>query len=209
MYILLQALDKRQALLCILSENCDEPMYKKLVTALCMEHGIPLLKVSIPDFLCISFCSSFAEIYFFQCGGSGIFIPDPDFYPSRIQKQQQKRGVKKNFCHNFLCSHKFHKIAYYFSFEVLKKKNWANFQRIIELFTQKIFKKLSKIWVWDPRSGIRKKPTPDPGSRGHPGSGSATLISSGSVLRFYLTIQDPSFCLCIVLLVPYPKTRLS
>jgi hypothetical protein len=32
-----------------------------------------------------------------------MFIPDPDFYPSRIpdlgsriQKQQQKRGVKKN-----------------------------------------------------------------------------------------------------------------
>ena len=41
----MQALDKRQALLCILSENCDEPMYKKLVTALCMEHGIPLIKV--------------------------------------------------------------------------------------------------------------------------------------------------------------------
>merc|ERR1712187_198149 len=40
-----QALDKRQALLCILAENCDEPMYKKLVTALCMEHGIPLIKV--------------------------------------------------------------------------------------------------------------------------------------------------------------------
>jgi hypothetical protein len=38
-----------------------------------------------------------------QCCGSGMFIPDPDFYPSRIadlgsriQKQQQKRGVKKN-----------------------------------------------------------------------------------------------------------------
>merc|ERR1712211_114408 len=40
-----KSLDKRQALLCVLSENCDEPMYKKLVTALCMEHNIPLIKV--------------------------------------------------------------------------------------------------------------------------------------------------------------------
>jgi hypothetical protein len=42
---------------------------------------------------------------------------------------------------------------------VLKKKIWANFQRIIELFTKKIVKKLLKIWSWDPRSEIR-----DPGS---------------------------------------------
>jgi hypothetical protein len=30
-----------------------------------------------------------------QCCGSGMFIPDPDFYPSRIQQHyqnQQKRG---------------------------------------------------------------------------------------------------------------------
>jgi hypothetical protein len=40
-------------------------------------------------------------------------------------------------------------------FEMLKKKIWANFQRIIELFTQKFFTKLSKIWVWDPGSEIR------------------------------------------------------
>jgi hypothetical protein len=43
---------------------------------------------------------------------------------------------------------------------MLKKKMWANFQRIIEVFTQKTFTKLSKIWVWDPGSEIR-----DPGSR--------------------------------------------
>ena len=48
-----------------------------------------------------------------QCCGSGMLIPDPDFYPSRIpdlgsriQKQQQKREVKKIRCQTFLCSHK-------------------------------------------------------------------------------------------------------
>jgi hypothetical protein len=87
-----------------------------------------------------------------QCCGSVMFIPDPDFYPSRIQKQKQKREVKKN-CHTFFCSHKFHKIENSFIFEMLKKKIWANFQRIIELFTQKIVTKLSKIWAWDPGSG--------------------------------------------------------
>jgi hypothetical protein len=62
---------------------------------------------------------------------------------------------------------------------VLKKKLWANFQRIIELFTKKIVKKLLKIWPWDPGSeirdpektysgsripdpGVKKAPDPDP-----------------------------------------------
>lgn len=40
-----KALDKRQAVLCILADNCDEPMYKKLVQGLCSEHKIPLIKV--------------------------------------------------------------------------------------------------------------------------------------------------------------------
>jgi hypothetical protein len=82
-----------------------------------------------------------------------------DVYPgSRIQKQQQKRGVKKN----------------YLIFEILKKKIWAIFKRIIELFTQKISQCSQNKGFG---SGIRKKSIPDPGSRGQrgTGSGSATL----------------------------------
>ncbi len=64
---------------------------------------------------------------------------------SRIQKQLQKRGVKKIFCHIFFCNHKFHKMLSYFIIELLKKKIWAKFQRIIELFTKKVVTKLSEI----------------------------------------------------------------
>ena len=44
-----KALDKRQAHLCVLANNCDEPMYVKLVEALCAEHGINLIKVGMPS----------------------------------------------------------------------------------------------------------------------------------------------------------------
>eukprot|EP00112_Aurelia_sp_Birch-Aquarium-sp1_P026276 Seg923.1 transcript_id=Seg923.1/GoldUCD/mRNA.D3Y31 product="40S ribosomal protein S12" pseudo=true protein_id=Seg923.1/GoldUCD/D3Y31 len=40
-----KTLDKRQAVLCVLANNCDEQMYVKLIEALCAEHSIDLLKV--------------------------------------------------------------------------------------------------------------------------------------------------------------------
>jgi hypothetical protein len=46
---------------------------------------------------------------------------------------------------------------------MLKKIFWANFQRIMKLFTQKIVNKLSKIWAWDPGSGKNLLRIPDPG----------------------------------------------
>jgi small subunit ribosomal protein S12e len=41
-----KALDRREALLCVLAQDCNEAAYVTLITALCLEHSIPLMKVS-------------------------------------------------------------------------------------------------------------------------------------------------------------------
>ncbi|XP_032084472.1 40S ribosomal protein S12-like [Thamnophis elegans] len=53
-----KALDKHQAHLCILAFNCDEPIYVKLVEALCAEHQINLIKVDDNKKLgeCVGLC---------------------------------------------------------------------------------------------------------------------------------------------------------
>ena len=112
----------------------------------------------------------------------GSRIPD---LGSPIQKQQQKR-------------------------ESAEEKNLGKFSKNYTTFYQKNCQKAPKNMVLgsgirdpgseirDPRSGIRKKPIPDPGSRGQkapnpgsripdPGSGSATLVfrPPGSGSFFY------------------------
>ncbi len=56
----------------------------------------------------------------------GSQIPD---HGSRIQKQQQKRRVKKYLSYLFF-SHKVHKIENYFIFEMRKKKFWPIFKEL-------------------------------------------------------------------------------
>jgi hypothetical protein len=101
-------------------------------------------------------------------------IPDPDFYPSRLPDPvsripDPKTAIKERGEKNFVVvpcnvATNFTKLKIILAL-VLKKKIWANFQRIIELFTQKIVTKLSKIWVWDPGSDIRDLEKTYSGSR--------------------------------------------
>jgi hypothetical protein len=75
-----------------------------------------------------------SRILIFTHPGSRIPVP---------KTATKERGEKKLDVKPFYVATKFNKIVNYFSFEVLKKKIWANFQRIIELFTS-LPKKLSK-----------------------------------------------------------------
>jgi hypothetical protein len=79
------------------------------------------------------------------CCGSGMFSPDPDFYPSRIpdlrsriQQQQQKRRGKNFVCPTFFCKHKYHKIKkILLIFEQIKKQFGAIYEEF-STFTSKI-----------------------------------------------------------------------
>jgi hypothetical protein len=68
---------------------------------------------------------------------------------------------------------------------VLKNKIWANIQRIIELFAQKIVNKLSKVWVWDPGLGSEKNlfRIPDPGVKKAPDPGSRIRIRNTAFIK--------------------------
>ena len=73
---------------------------------------------------------------------------------------------------------------------MLKKKIWADFQRIIELFSQKIVEKLLNMvlgsGIRDPGSGKNLFRILDPGFKKapDPGSGSATLVIVGILDNF-------------------------
>ncbi len=85
---------------------------------------------------------------------------------------------------------------------------WANFQRIIELFTKKIVTKLSKIWVWDPGSEIQDPGSgktysgswiTDPGIKKapDPGSGSATLLEADTASLAHANMNEASTLWCV------------
>jgi hypothetical protein len=119
------------------------------------------------------------------------WIPDPDFLPildsrsqipdlgSQTQNPQQKRGVIIKLLSYLFCRHKFHKIGKKIIFETLKIKIWPSFQRILFNFLPKNLSLSSKnmgLGSKDLRSGIQKKPIPDP----DPGPGVKKALDPGS-----------------------------
>jgi hypothetical protein len=103
-------------------------------------------------------------------------IPDPDFYPTRIpdpKTARKERREKNLLLHLFLVDTNFTKIVNYFIFELFKNQIWANVQRMIELFIQKLSPSSQKygFGIWDPR-----KTYPGPQTRGQKGTGSRIRI---------------------------------
>ena len=116
-------------------------------------------------------------------------IPDPDFYPSRIPdlgfripdpKTVTKERGEKNLISYFFCSHNFTKLNIMLFLKCLRKKFGPIFKELLKFLPKKcsICSQIYGFGIRDPRSGIRKKPIPDPGS------GSATLPKSCVELRY-------------------------
>ncbi len=88
----------------------------------------------------------------------GMSVPDPG---SRISDPRSKktatkeRDEKKFVVLPLFVATKITKIVNYINFELLKKRILGQFTN--RTSTQKIVIKLSKIWIWDPGSEIRKK----------------------------------------------------
>ena len=106
-----------------------------------------------------------SQILIFTHSGSRILDPGS-------KNSNKWEGWEKICCHTFFCCNKFHKIVNYFIFETLKKKVWANFQRIIELFTQKLslssqkygsgIRDTEKTYYGSRIQGSKRHQTPDP-----------------------------------------------
>ncbi len=107
---------------------------------------------------------------FMNCCGSGMFIPHPGPWflsipdsgsriPDSGSNNSCKREGEKNLLSYLFCSHKYYKFQNRFI------KNLGQFTKNWRTFSPKTWQQALKIWVWEPRSGIRKKHIWDPRSR--------------------------------------------
>jgi hypothetical protein len=110
-----------------------------------------------------------------QCCGSGMFIPDPGSWFLSIPDLKTARGVWKKYrvfvvLPSFVATNitKFKIILFFHSW----RNNFGPIHKELPIEQKKIVIKLTKLWVWDLRSGIRKNTIPNPGSGVQKGTGS-------------------------------------
>jgi hypothetical protein len=97
-------------------------------------------------------------------------IPDPDFYPSRIpdlgsriQKQVQKRGVKKkSFVKHFFVATNFPKCKIILFFNCSRKKFGQNFKELWKFLPKKLSISSQKYEFGIQGSKMHPIPDPDP-----------------------------------------------
>jgi hypothetical protein len=108
-----------------------------------------------------------------QCWGSGMFIPDPDFYPSRIQdlgsknSNNKREGWKFFFFSTLFCSHKYQKIWNYFIFELIRKNFGPIYKNYWTFYPKNCHWQKYGFGIRDPRSGINLLRIPDPEFKRH------------------------------------------
>jgi hypothetical protein len=103
---------------------------------------------------------------------------------SRIQKQQQKRGVKKNLLSHFFVVTNFTK-SNIILFWNAEEKTLGRFSKNFWKYYPKSFTMLSNVWIWDPESEIRDPEKTYSGSRiqGQKGIGSRIRIRNTGFFR--------------------------
>jgi hypothetical protein len=112
-----------------------------------------------------------------------IFI-HPRSWISDPKITTKERDEKKFVAIPFCVATNFKKLKIILFLKCRRKKIWASFLRIIELFIQKFVTKLSKYGfvirdpvseIWDPEKTLFRIPDPGPGVKKAPDPGSTTL----------------------------------
>ncbi len=101
---------------------------------------------------------------------------------SQIQKQQQKRGVKKNLMLYLFCSHTFQKIKNYFILKCCRKKFGPIFKELLKFLPKKLSLSSQKygFGLRYLRSGKNLFRIPDPGVKKAPDHGSQIHNTAGT-----------------------------
>jgi hypothetical protein len=111
-----------------------------------------------------------------------MFSSDPGSFLSHPGSNNSKKGGEKI---SFLAIN-FTKLKIMLS-SYRYRKHLSQFTKKFKVFfNPKIVAKLSELWGWDSKSGIRKKPLPDPGIKKPPYQDPQHCVSVSTVVRSVL-----------------------